>query len=84
MLTGKPSWGWITTLTPVVLYELAKADLTPLLEGRPQVAQDLSHELAQRQAAGHTIAAIDPGRAEPAANMSAWFYAQLRKLFDAR
>ena len=82
MLTGNPSWGWITTLTPVVLYELAKADLTPLLEGRPQVAQDLSHELAQRQAAGHTIAAIDPGRAEPA-NMSAWFYAQLRKLFDA-
>ena len=82
MLTGKASWGWITTLTPVVLYELAKADLAPLLEARPQIAQDLSHELAQRQAAGHSIAAVDPGRAEPAANMSAWFYAQLRKLFD--
>ena len=83
MLTGNPSWGWITTLTPVVLYELAKADLAPLLEARPQVAQDLSHELAQRQAAGHTIAAVEPGRAEPTANMSAWFYGQLRKLFDA-
>ena len=83
MLTGNPSWGWITTLTPVVLYELAKADLAPLLEARPQVAQDLSHELAQRQAAGHTIAAVEPGRTEPTANMSAWFYGQLRKLFDA-
>jgi small-conductance mechanosensitive channel len=83
MLTGNPAWGWITTLTPVVLYELAKADLAPLLEARPQIAQDLSHELAQRQAAGHTIAAVEPGRAEPTANVSAWFYAQLRKLFDA-
>jgi small-conductance mechanosensitive channel len=80
MLTGKPAWGWITTLTPVVLYELPKVDLTPLLEARPQVAQDLSHELAQRQAAGHAVAAADPNRAEPTAN---WFYAQLRKLFDA-
>jgi CRP-like cAMP-binding protein len=83
MLTGKPAWGWITALTPVVLYELAKADLTPLLEARPQVAQDLSHELAQRQAESHTVAAVEPGGAEPSTNMSAWFYAQLRKLFDA-
>jgi small-conductance mechanosensitive channel len=83
MLTGRPAWGWITALTPVVLYELAKADLTPLLEARPQVAQDLSHELAQRQAEGHTVAAVEPGRIEPTVNMSAWFYGQLRKLFDA-
>jgi small-conductance mechanosensitive channel len=52
MLAGNPSWGWITTLTPVILYELSKANLAPVLEARPQVAEDLSHELARRQAAG--------------------------------
>lgn len=49
-------------LTPAVIYELAKADLTPVLEARPQVAHDLSYQLEQRQAAGHTIAAADAAK----------------------
>jgi CRP-like cAMP-binding protein len=82
MLTGEASQVSITALTRAVVYELAKADLTPLLEARPQVAQDLSYELAQRQAAGHTIAAADPAKTAVPGNLSAWFYAQIRRLLE--
>jgi hypothetical protein len=45
------------TMTSAIIYELPKADLAPLLENRPQVAQEFSYVLALRQAAGRTIAA---------------------------
>ena len=49
---------------------------------RPQVAEDLRYELVQRQAAGQTIAATEPGRTQSEKNLSAWFHAQIRKLLE--
>ncbi len=37
MLTGSPSIAKIAALTPVVVYELAKNDLTPILETSPKL-----------------------------------------------
>jgi signal-transduction protein with cAMP-binding, CBS, and nucleotidyltransferase domain len=41
MLTGTPSIAKITALIPSTIYELAKEDLAPILDARPQVAQEL-------------------------------------------
>jgi CRP-like cAMP-binding protein len=51
MLTGSPSTAKIAALTPVVAYELAKDDLTPILEIFPEVEEKVSRALAQREAA---------------------------------
>jgi hypothetical protein len=52
MLAGTPSVARISALTLAAVYERPKADLAPILEGRPQVARKLSHASAERQAAG--------------------------------
>jgi hypothetical protein len=82
LLTGEGAWGRITALTPAIAYELSKKDLAPILEARPQVAHELSRVLAERQAAGRTIASTQPGTSQPAANMSHWFAERLQKLFN--
>jgi small-conductance mechanosensitive channel/CRP-like cAMP-binding protein len=81
LLTGHASVARITALTPAVVYELAKTDLAPILEARPQVAQELSHALAQRQAAGHSVA-DELGKTPLPHNLSHWFSERIRKLFD--
>src|SRR5262249_4032671 len=59
LLTGAASSGKITAMLPATVYELAKADLTPLLEARPQVAHELCRALARRQAAGRLVTQPD-------------------------
>jgi small-conductance mechanosensitive channel len=81
LLTGEGAWGRIAALTPAVTYELPKKDLAPILEARPQVAHELSRVLAERQAAGRSIASA-PGTSAPPANMSHWFTERLQKLFN--
>ena len=51
----------ITALIPSMVYELAKEDLAPILEARPEVAQELSHALAQHQAVGRSTASAELG-----------------------
>jgi small-conductance mechanosensitive channel len=82
LLTGTPSMATITALSSAIIYELPKADLAPLLEARPQVAQELSHALAQRQAAGRTIAPAEFDKTQSAMHLSDWFSERIRKLFD--
>jgi len=82
LLTGTPAASTITTLTPATIYELPKADLASILEARPQVAQELSHALARRQAAGRTVAEAEPGKTESTRHLSAWFSERLHGIFD--
>jgi CRP-like cAMP-binding protein len=82
LLTGTPSLATIKTVTSAIIYELPKPDLAPLLEARPEVAQELSHELALRQAAGRTIAAAETVKIPSGRNLSDWFSERIRKLFD--
>jgi hypothetical protein len=49
-------------------------------DSAPQVAEDLSYELVQRQAVRQIIAAAEPGRTQPEKNLRAWFHTQIRKL----
>jgi CRP-like cAMP-binding protein len=52
LLTGAPATAKISALVLATVYELARADVSLILEGRPQVAQELCRALARRQTAG--------------------------------
>jgi len=82
LLTGTPSVATITALTPATVYELSKADLAPILEARPQVAQELSHALARRQAAGRILATDELRDTEATRHLSDWFSERIHRLFD--
>jgi small-conductance mechanosensitive channel/CRP-like cAMP-binding protein len=82
LLTGAVSVATITALTPVVTYELSKQDLAPFLEARPQFAHDLSRALAQRLAAGRSIAETELTSEIPKRSLGAWFSERIHHLFD--
>ena len=82
MLTGAPATAKISALMPATVYELAKDDLSPLLEARPEVAQELCRALARRQAAGQLVASTELAEAVPANGLTTWFSARLHRLYD--
>jgi CRP-like cAMP-binding protein len=82
MLTGAPTTGKFTPLTPVTVYELAKGDLAPILEARPQVSQELCRALARRQAAGRSDATHEIAQTVPAHRLTSWFSDRLHRLYD--
>jgi CRP-like cAMP-binding protein len=82
MLTGHPAEAMLKALVPVTTYELAKEDLAPVLEARPEVAQELCRALAKRQAAGQLIAAAGIDKSVPPRRVAAWFSDRLHRLFD--
>jgi CRP-like cAMP-binding protein len=45
LLTGEPLVGQVTALTRVVIYEISKDALSPLLKARPAIAEELSDTL---------------------------------------
>jgi small-conductance mechanosensitive channel len=82
LLTGDPSISKITALTPVIIYELAKADLTPILEAQPEVAQELCRALAQRQAAGRSADATELDHTVPKSGLTSWFSERIHRLHN--
>jgi CRP-like cAMP-binding protein len=82
LLTGDPSFSKVTALTPVIIYELAKADLTPILEAQPEVAQELGRALAQRQAAGRSADATELDHAVPTSGLTSWFSERVHRLYN--
>ena len=77
MLTGAPATAKISALIPATVYELAKDDLSPILEARPEVSQGLCRALAQRQAAGQLVASTELAEAVPANRLTTWFSERL-------
>ncbi|HTV44517.1 MAG TPA: mechanosensitive ion channel family protein [Stellaceae bacterium] len=82
LLTGHATAGRLSALTPVTIYELAKEDLAPVLEARPEVSHELCRALARRQAAGQLIASPEIDTSLPANRVAGWFSDRLHRLFD--
>jgi CRP-like cAMP-binding protein len=82
MLTGTPATAKISALIPATVYELAKDDLTPILEARSEVSHGLCRALAQRQAAGQLVASNELAEAVPANRLTTWFSDRLHRLYD--
>jgi small-conductance mechanosensitive channel/CRP-like cAMP-binding protein len=81
MLTGAPSTTKITALMPALVYELAKEDLAPVLEARPQVAHELSCALARLQASLRLTASSELDESVPTNRLTAWFSERLHRLY---
>ena len=82
MLTGAAAIARISALIPTTVYELAKADLTPILEAQPQVAQELCRALARRQAAGQLSASPELDESVPKHRLTDWFSDRLHRLYN--
>jgi small-conductance mechanosensitive channel len=82
LLAGTPANATIAALTPSTVYELTKADLRPIVEARPEIAQELSRMLAQRLAAGRGLSRAAADEAAPAKGLSAWLSIQMHRLFE--
>jgi small-conductance mechanosensitive channel len=82
MLTAQPAIATLKALTEVTTYELAKEDLAPFLEARPEVSHDVCQVLAQRQKMGQLVAAPDIDKDAPPSRVAAWFSDRLHRLFD--
>jgi Cyclic nucleotide-binding domain len=82
MLTGATAGVNITALAPSIIYEISKADLVPIIESRPQIARELSHALAERQAAGRALMSSEFERSEPHLGLSNWFFERIHKFLE--
>ena len=82
LLTGASCGASVTALAPCTVYELAKTDLAPILEARPQIAHELSRALAQQQAAGRVLATAELDKTEAKGRLSTWFSERIHKLFE--
>jgi small-conductance mechanosensitive channel/CRP-like cAMP-binding protein len=82
MLTGTSAGVKISALMPATVYELAKNDLSPILEARPEVAQELCRTLVRLQAAGQLVASTELAAEMPAHRLTTWFSERLHRLYD--
>jgi small-conductance mechanosensitive channel len=82
MLTGAPAIARIKALIPTTVYELAKDDLSPIVEAEPEVSQGLCRALAQRQAAGQLVASTKLVEEVPRNRLTVWFSERLHHLYD--
>jgi CRP-like cAMP-binding protein len=60
LMTGAPRSATVVARTAGVAYELAKADITPVLASRPIIILDLGNLMARRQSVLDAIAAEHP------------------------
>jgi len=81
LLTGAPSNVKITALTPVLVYELAKEDLAPILQARPEISHELCRALARRRAAGRSTAGAEMDEVVPMHRLTSWFADRLHRLY---
>jgi small-conductance mechanosensitive channel/CRP-like cAMP-binding protein len=82
LLTGAGATARISALVSTTVYELAKTDLTPILEARPQIAQELCRALARRQAAGQLSASTELAKEIPTPRLTDWFSDRIHRLYD--
>jgi small-conductance mechanosensitive channel/CRP-like cAMP-binding protein len=82
LLTGAAATVRISALIPSTVYELAKADLMPILESRPQVAKELCRALARLQAAGRLIPSNELQESLPKHRLTDWFSDRLHRLYS--
>jgi small-conductance mechanosensitive channel/CRP-like cAMP-binding protein len=81
LLTGSASAVTVRALSPAMIYELAKTDLAPILEARPEVSQELSRALAERQVKGRSTATGELDSTVPTNRLTSWFADQIHRLY---
>jgi small-conductance mechanosensitive channel/CRP-like cAMP-binding protein len=81
LLTGEPINGQIAALTKVVIYEISKDALSPLLQARPGMAEELSESLAGRRLARRTVLDHHHDQEQQEAGLANRVAANIKRLF---
>lgn len=83
LLTGEPRTATIVTITEVLLFELTKEDLAPVLEGEPEIFKRLSEVLAERKMVqeAHHNQALDKVRRRERKQLSQNLFVRIRRFF---
>jgi len=84
LLTGEPRGATVAAVIDSRVYEITKADLAPLLEQRPEIANLMSSFLAERQLATQSVLA-DRDRestTEDRETLAGQFLQQIYRFFD--
>jgi small-conductance mechanosensitive channel/CRP-like cAMP-binding protein len=82
LLTGEPLNGELAALTRVVIYEIPKDALSPLLKARPSMAEELSESLATRQLANRTVLDHQDRKEHHQEGLADRVAANIRRLFS--
>jgi small-conductance mechanosensitive channel/CRP-like cAMP-binding protein len=82
LLTGEPLNGELTALTRVVIYEISKDALLPLLKARPNMTGELSESLATRQLARRTVLDYHGHKEQHQEGLADRVAANIRRLFS--
>jgi CRP-like cAMP-binding protein len=82
LLTGEPVNGELTALTRVVIYEISKDALSPLLKARPNLTEELSENLASRQLARRTVLDYNGHKEQHEEGLADRVAANIRRLFS--
>jgi CRP-like cAMP-binding protein len=70
----------ISTLTPSVLYQLGKDDMTAFLKDHPEVAKQLCQQLAYRQDALGKLTTQTSVQQEKGQSLFQWLFDKVRHL----
>ena len=84
LLASKRATANITAVAPSTVFELTKEDLKPILEARPEIAQELSRAMAERLETGRGLTTAELDRTLPTRGSSAWFSQHIHRLFNLR
>jgi small-conductance mechanosensitive channel len=80
LLAGLPMHVSISTLTPSVLYQLGKDDMTAFLKDHPEVAKQLCQQLAYRQDALGKLTTQTSVQQEKGQSLFQWLFDKVRHL----
>jgi small-conductance mechanosensitive channel/CRP-like cAMP-binding protein len=82
LLTGEPLNGELTALTRVTIYEISKDALSPLLQARPNMTEELSESLASRRLANRTMLDFHGHNEQHEDGLADRVAANIRRLFS--
>jgi small-conductance mechanosensitive channel/CRP-like cAMP-binding protein len=82
LLTGEPLNGELTALTRVMIYEISKDALAPLLKARPSMAEELSESLASRRLANRSVLDHQDHKEQHEERLADRVAANIRRLFS--
>jgi small-conductance mechanosensitive channel/CRP-like cAMP-binding protein len=82
LLTGEAVNGDLAALTRAVIYEISKDALAPLLKARPDMAEELSENLATRQLANRTVLGYSGRKEQQEIGLADRVAANIRRLFS--
>jgi small-conductance mechanosensitive channel/CRP-like cAMP-binding protein len=82
LLAGEPLHGELTALTRVVIYEISKDALSPLLKARSSMTEELSESLASRRLARRTVLDHNHHKEQHEERLADRVAANIRRLFS--